>query len=133
MIRPASLRFDWPWVKLLIGRVIEKTGEPWWPEDVYAAVSSGKAAMWVSDEPPGVMVAYADKEAWSQDPTLHVWVMACDDMAMLEREGYVVLEDAARRIGAKKLVMDSPRPGWQRRGWRVSKFNYERACDAPRT
>jgi hypothetical protein len=125
-IRPANLRQDWPWVRLLIQRVIDKTGEPWWPEDVYAAVSAGRALMWVCDEPPGVMVAYPDRAVWTQEPTLHIWVMACDDMAMLTAEGYKVLHETAHKLGARMLTMDSPREGWQRKGWRVAKYKYER-------
>ena len=127
MIRPANLRQDWPRVSLLLERCIAKTDEPWWPEDVYASVANGKSAMWVSDDPAGVLVAYPDREEWTQDMVLHVWIVACDDMAALEHEAYTVLAEAARKIGAKKLVMDSPRTGWQRNGWAVRRYTYERS------
>ena len=111
----------------LLDRVIAKTGEAWWPEDIYAAVTVGKAAMWVSDDPQGVMVAYAGKEDWSGDTVLHVWIVACERMEGLQDEAYKVLSDAAMRVGAKKLVMESPRGGWQREGWKVQRYIYERS------
>ena len=127
VIRPAALRQDWPWVKPLLDSVIAKTGEAWWPEDVYAAVSSGKAAMWVSDSPEGVLVAYPEKEGWSGETVLHVWVCACESMSGIVCEAYKVLTDAALKVGAKKLVMESPRKGWQREGWNVQRYIYERS------
>lgn len=126
MIRPANLREDWIWVRGLIERVIVRLNEQYLPEDVYAAVKGGAAAMWVADDPQGVLVAYQDKAAWSGEPVLHVWICVCDDSEPLQDEAYKVLEDAARRIGAKRIVMESPRPGWQKRGWTVARYKYER-------
>jgi hypothetical protein len=126
-IRPAELRKDWPWVKPLIDIVIAKTDEPWWAEDVYAAVTSGRALMHVSDKPAGVMVCYPDKEVWTAEPVLHVWALWCvDGMETLQDEAYAILNDVAKRVGTKKIVMESPRGGWQKVGWKVKKYIYER-------
>jgi hypothetical protein len=126
-IRSAELRKDWPWVKPLVEAVIAKTNEPWWPEDVYASVVAGRAAMWVNDEPEGVLVAYPEAEAWTGDKVLHVWVCHCvGGMEQLNDEIMAILEAARQRIGAKSIVMDSPRPGWQKAGWRVKRYIYER-------
>jgi hypothetical protein len=121
------LRKDWPWVRPLLEKVIAKTREPWWPEDVYAAVTNGKAAMWVCDEPEGVLVAYQDVESWSGDKLLHVWVCYCvGGMESMGEQAYRVLDEAKQRVGAKAIVMDSPRPGWQKAGWRIKRIIYER-------
>jgi hypothetical protein len=126
-IRPAELRKDWPWVRPLLEIVIAKTGEQWIAEDVYAAVSNSRALMHVSDKPAGVMVSYPDKEAWSGDQVLHVWALWCvDGMEALQDEAYAILTDVAKRVGAKRVLMESPRAGWQRVGWQVKKYIYER-------
>lgn len=127
MIRPAELRKDWPWVRPLIEKCIAKTGEQWWPEDVYANVSNGKAAMYVCDEPEGVMVCYPDREHWTGEIVLHVWALwSVGGMAQLADEAYALLGDLAKKCGATRLRMDSPRQGWQKAGWQVKKYIYER-------
>jgi hypothetical protein len=114
-------------VKPLIEAVIAKTNEPWWPEDVYAAVKSGTAGMFVSDEPEGVLVVYPDTEAWTGDKLLHVWIChAVGGMQVLWPEADKILQGMAQKIGAKALSFHSPRPGWQKTGWKVKEYIYER-------
>lgn len=126
-IRSVELRKDWPWVKPLIEAVIAKTDEKWWPEDIYAAVKNQTAAMFVSDDPEGVLVAYQGQEAWTGDTVLHIWVCHCKQgMEMLWDEGWQMVEKMKERIGAKYVVMDSPRPGWQKLGWEITRYIYKR-------
>lgn len=129
MIRPAELRKDWPWVRPLLDEVRRKRGSEWWPEDVYAAVTNGKAAMFVSDEPEGVICCYPDKEAWTQEMTLFIWLVYCvNGMERLQDEANALLNQMAKNIGAKKIVMDG-RLGWQKRGWAIKSCIYEREVE----
>jgi hypothetical protein len=47
-------------------------------------------------------------------------------MQAIVDEANEFLDAAAQRIGAQKLVMESPRPGWQRKGWKIREYQYER-------
>ena len=126
MIRPVELRKDWGWVKPLVEAVKQKNGYDWFVEDVYGAVAYGKAAMYVNDEPEGVLVVYPDKEVWTNEPVLFVWIVYCrDGMEQMQAQTYAFLDDLKTKIGATKLVMDG-RPGWQKCGWRVKRIFYER-------
>lgn len=126
MIRPAELRRDWVWVRPLIQAVRDKTAADWYVEDVYAAVSSGRAAMAVLDEPEGVMVAYPDSDSWTKEPFVHVWICYCvGGMEQFQADAMKVLRDYAATFKAKRLVMHSPRPGWQKAGWRIKEYVYE--------
>jgi hypothetical protein len=126
VIRAADLRKDWVWVRPLIEKVRAKTKQEWLVEDIYAAVSTGRAAMCVLDEPEGVMVAYPEADAWSKEPYIHVWVCYCvSGMAQFQEDAMKVLRDYAAKFNAKKIVMHSPRTGWQKVGWRVKEYVYE--------
>jgi hypothetical protein len=126
VIRPADLRKDWPWVKPLVDEVRRKRDSQWWVEDVYAAVSTGKAAMYVSDDPEGVIVLYPDKEAWTNEVTLFIWLVWCrDGMVRIQDEANALIDRLAKNIGAKKVVMDGRR-GWEKHGWTIRNCTYER-------
>ena len=106
-------------------QVKDKTGEAWIAEDIYSAVSTGKAAMYVSDVPEGVIVLYPDKEAWSGETVLFVWLVYCKAMDQMQDECYALLEQLRQNVGATKIVMHG-RPGWQKFGWKVKQVIYER-------
>ena len=127
MIRQAELRKDWPWAKHLVEAVRAKTNEEWLSEDVYVAVATGKAAMYVLDDPQGVLVCYPEKDAWSGDPMLHIWIVYCiGGMEQFIDEAMQLLNKLAGNISAKTMVMHSPRAGWQKAGWTVKEYVYER-------
>jgi hypothetical protein len=126
VIRAADLRKDWPWVKPLLEKIQAKTGADWYVEDVYAAVLSRRAAMAVLDEPEGVMVAYPETDTWTKEPYVHVWICYCvGGMEQFQADAMKVLSDYAATFKAKRLVMHSPRPGWQKAGWRIKEYVYE--------
>jgi hypothetical protein len=113
-------------VRPLVEAVRAKTSADWYAEDVYAAVASGRAAMCVLDDPQGVMVAYPDQDAWTKEPYVHVWVCHCvGGMEQFQAEAMAVLRDYAAKFNAKRLVMHSPRPGWQKAGWNIKEYVYE--------
>ena len=125
VIRQAELRKDWPWVRPLVEQVKAKTGEAWLAEDIYSAVSTGKAAMYVSDDPEGVIVLHPSADEWSGDKTLFVWLVYCKAMDQMQDECYALLEQLRQNVGATKIVMHG-RPGWQKFGWKVKQVIYER-------
>lgn len=126
MIRQPDLRKDWVWIKPCLEKVKAKTKEGWLVEDVYAAVSAGRAAMYVVDEPESVLVVYETTEGWTGEKLLHVWIVYSEDMIQYEQRAYTLLEQLRQKIGARSVVMESPRKGWAKHGWKVKRYIYER-------
>lgn len=125
MIRPAE-RKDWLWAKPLIEEVKAKHGYAWLVEEVFAAVVSGRASMYVSDEPAGVLVVHPEQDQWSGEVSLFVWLCHCvGGLDRIEAETYALLDELKTKIGASKIVMHG-RPGWQKRGWTIKQIIYER-------
>lgn len=126
MIRPAELRKDWAWCRPLLEDVKAKGDHPWLVEDIYAAIVGGKAAMFVSDEPEGVIVVHPEKDIWSGEVSLFVWAAHCvGGLERIETETYALLDDLKSKVGATKIVMHG-RPGWQKRGWKIKQVIFER-------
>jgi hypothetical protein len=89
-------------------------------------VSSGKAAMYVCDEPEAVLVVHLDRESWTGDVVVHVWLCHCvGALDQMQDETYALLDELKAKAGATRIVMDG-RVGWQKRGWKIRKIIYER-------
>lgn len=126
MIRPAELRKDWPWVKPLLEEVKAKGEHGWLPEDIYAAVSANRAAMYVSDEPEGVIVVQLSPDSWTGEQSLFVWAAHCKHgYDLISEETYALLDKLKAQYGCRSIQMEG-RPGWQKRGWKIKKILYER-------
>lgn len=103
-----------------------KGNHDWLPEDVYAAVLTNNAWMFVSDEPEGVLVVQKDVNPWNGETALHVWLAHCvDGLELIGDETYALLDQLKTKIGASRITMDG-RPGWQKRGWKIKKILFER-------
>lgn len=110
----------------MLEEVKQKGEQTWLVEDVYAAVATGRAMMFVSDEPEGVIVVHGDKDQWSGEASIFVWAAHCvGGLDRIETETLALLDDLKAKAGASKIVMHG-RPGWQKRGWKVKQIIYER-------
>jgi hypothetical protein len=91
--------------------VIARTGEPWLPEDVYAALGDGRAFLHVAmdGERIGFFVV-----ATPQDGDLFVWAAAALTGGVRVRDVIAWIKRHAADCGFARVCFASPRKGWKR-------------------
>lgn len=117
----------WPWVRAGLLEVSERTEPTWIPEDVYAELKSGSAALLTINGDAGFCVV---KRLVDYDgPSLFLWAMwGPGELAPLYDEIMAALDGFARQAECKRIRMMSPRKGWRRvNGWRERDTVYERS------
>jgi hypothetical protein len=117
-----DVRECWDDVLPGLADIKEKRSPSWRPEDVYAACLSGKAFLYVADCCGCFVVLQEKQDAHSLRRDLLVWIGYGFDDA----QGAHVHEllELARKIEAKRLVMISPRKGFERTGWTIDTTTY---------
>ena len=108
-IEPNNLRQCWGFVRPGLLKILEKSPEPWIPDDVYADCYSGKSMLWIAQDdarPVGFAVLQP------QGTTPHVWCVHLDS-GYLET-GWQHLLEIARNGKAERITFDSWRPGWDK-------------------
>jgi hypothetical protein len=108
-IEPNNLRQWWGFVRPGLLKILEKSPEPWIPEDVYADCYSGKSMLWIAQvdaRPVGFAVLQP------QGTTLHVWCVHLESGHL--DTGWQHLLEIARSGGAERITFDSWRPGWEK-------------------
>ena len=127
---PAAKLYDvWGWVRNGLVDCAGKTQERWLPEDVYLAIKGGSAFLYAIEHKGDeigftVLCQHNDPDG----PCLFVWAMWTEPGAGAPVEGMIcsALEAKAREIGAKRIRMQSPRKGWERKAyWRQTAALYE--------
>lgn len=108
-IDPNNLRQWWGFIRPGLLKILEKSPEPWIPEDVYADCFSGRSMLWIAQDdarPVGFAVLQP------QGTALHVWCVHLE-RGHLET-GMQHLLEIARNGNAERLTFESWRPGWDR-------------------
>ena len=128
-LNPADVRTCWEDVVLPgLWAVKAKTGAHWRPEDVYVALVTRVAYLYVGE--PGFVIVQPKEDPFTGEPELLVWVAYSQDQESVERFQPAV-DEVARMNGFTKLTMWSDRPGWQKvSGWKQISAVYERRLDA---
>lgn len=124
-VPPAQIKERWP-------RVVEglkRIGEPdWLPEDVYHLLRTpfdrgGAVLTLVGDDGFIVWQRYPGDDGRGM-----LFVIACaGDLEKHYPQVYEELDALAREIGCARIRHISPRKGWERRGWTMKGYVYERA------
>jgi hypothetical protein len=83
----------------------------WRPEDVYAEVVNGNA--WLYTAPEGFIIFQPQREPYSGDRVLLVWIVWGEGARLLEKYNDDV-EALARFHGFDMITFWSPRPGLER-------------------
>ena len=108
-IEPNNLRQWWGFVRPGLLKILQKSPEPWIPEDVYADCFEGRSMLWVAQDdarPVGFAVLQP------QGTALHVWSVHLEHGHL--EAGWQLLLNIARNGQAETLTFDSWRPGWER-------------------
>jgi hypothetical protein len=129
-VPPQELRAAWKQIKPAVQDIWAACGEPWLVEDVYAALVTGAAQLWRRPDGSGWVVLKITQEPYSGEPMLLVWLAWSapgTEEVVAANAGQV--REIARAAGVKRLVFESPRRGWERRGpalgWRAVYTHFE--------
>ncbi len=107
-----NVRDEWAAILYGIQEVRDRGHEKWWPEDIYVALRSGSAFLYLIPKGPGFVIFQRHMDA--DGPVLFVWII-WGELAAIEDELYTEIEQLAKAMQAKRVRMHSPRKGWQRR------------------
>ena len=120
----ANWRPMWPMVRVGLEQIIAKTSPSWIPEDVYAELKSGAAALFTVDDHNAFLVAKRINDYDGQ--VLFIWaIWGPNEFADSYREVQDELAKIARSLGCSAMRMTSPRRGWRRAGWTERETIYE--------
>jgi hypothetical protein len=122
-INPADLHNCWFSIRQGLEVVLERTGEDYLPEDVYAAIKAGTAYLYVFDT--GFTVLVNSKAPYTNEPVLFVWIAYHATHEDLQEEFYAELKKMAKTIGASKITWNSPRRWERRSGAKLVAYSYE--------
>jgi hypothetical protein len=121
-VPPERIHEVWSWVRVGLEEVKRRANAVWLPEDIYLALKSKSAFLFIKDE--GFCVLQRTTEA--DGPRLFIWALHAPKMMRENSEAVMEeLKTMARAVGAKALRMQSPRKGWERCGWEVKEIVYE--------
>ena len=115
LIHPDSLRAVWPDVRAGLETMPK---DDWIVEDVYHAIKSGAAALYIGQNDSGFcgfLVLQKLLGEFSRDPILHCWLAYNHGEGEIYDKALEFLKSQARQMGAKRLTFGSPRPGWGKR------------------
>jgi hypothetical protein len=126
-----SLVFEWDRVRAGLIEVKAATTDDWLPEDVYLALKTGGASLYVGEDKDGDYLGFV---VLKQVPTFHaskveIWCAHSATSVPLMRTFFPLIQDLARNAGAEKISFSSARPEWaaavRRLGFKPKQVQYE--------
>lgn len=115
---PKELRTYWPTISSALDAVIEATSPDWIKEDVYHRIKSESAManlIYESGRYQAMFILTNEREEYSGKPSMHIWIAHCIGGAPAYDFGLDAIKQIARSMGASRLTLESPRPGWGKR------------------
>ncbi len=110
----SNIRQIWPVILPGLVKVKETNGEPWIPEDIYAALMTGNASLYAGYR-QGAYTGFAVLQAitfpYEDSPVLNVWI----GYSVEKSSGHLGAEAArhvANEAGIERVVFSSPQEGW---------------------
>jgi hypothetical protein len=123
-LKLADIRSEWDRIRPVIERLIQKGNGAFRAEDVYAAVVTGSAHLYTGET--GFIVVQPDKDKITGEAALLIWIACASGTGNITRF-QPAIDQLAIENGYHKLVMSSPRKGWERvEGWRKVTTLFER-------
>jgi hypothetical protein len=122
-INPADLHKHWDFVRKGCEVVKVKTGENWLPEDVYTAIKTNSAQLFLFAD--GFCVLQHIKDAYNNENVLHIWVAYHSTREDIKEASTNELIKIAKSIGARTITFTSPRKWDLYTGAKVKSVNYE--------
>ena len=111
-IDPADLHAVWPDVRQSIDRLLAKAPARWLPEDVYTAIRSNTATLYVVKESDCYCGCFVlQLRAEYDGPVVFCWIA---EGKFLFEWALSHVKEIAKAKGAKRIEFRSPRRGWKR-------------------
>jgi len=117
-IHPDGLHTAWPRVKEGLLKILEQSPDDWFPEDVYHALKSGHAQLFVGTDTQGFagfLVLRLVGREFSKVQDMHVWCAYSVGDADVFEAGLDFVRNAARQAGCQRITFGSKRTGWMKR------------------
>lgn len=122
-VPPNELHSWWDMVRDDIIECSQHDKENVWPEDVYSALKSGWAVLYVctvNGDYQGMMVTTTHTDQWDQSNRwLHVWFLNVHDRPDVILAGNKYLEGVARQLGFDMITFRADREAFERWGKRL--------------
>jgi hypothetical protein len=127
-INPADIHRVWFHVKHGLEVILDRTNETWLPEDVYTAIKTGQAQLFMFEG--GFTVLQSVRDQYTNEPILHIWAAyhgQNDDGTLADVTDifHSELRKIAHNIGSKRITFNSPRRWERRSGATLKSYNYE--------
>ena len=112
VIDPADLHSVWPDVRASLEKVLRKSPSRWLPEDVFTAIRSANATLYVVQENGCYIGCFVlQLRAEFDGPVVFCWIA---EGKFLFEWALDHVKEIARGRGAKRIEFRSPRRGWTR-------------------
>src|SRR5690606_25759718 len=125
LIHPANLRRVWPQVRAGLDTM---PSDDWIAEDVYHAIKTGDAALYVADG--AFFVLRRIVAEFSGNVSCHVWLAYNASGADTYDAATDLVRVVAKQMGATRITFGSPRPGWAKR-FPLVEATYQIPMEAP--
>lgn len=114
-INPIELHDYWKLIKPGLKKV-EKYGDHWLPEDIYASLKAGQAHLHIGYVDADYVGFVITQQVQAYDgPVLHIWGAYSEGENLLGM-GMGHFKEWAANMKARRITFDSPREGWKRVG-----------------
>lgn len=120
-IPATEISFEWDRVRAGLVEVKKATTDDWLPEDVYMAIKTGGASLYVGEDQHGDYLGFI---VLMLVKTFHgskveIWCAHSATPAPLMRTFWPQIQDIARQTGANKIGFSSAREEWQQAAKRL--------------
>jgi hypothetical protein len=120
-IPPAEIAFEWERVRAGLMVVKRATSDDWLPEDVYMAIKTGGAALFLLEDEHGDYLGFV---VLKLVPTFHgkrldIWAAYCSGKQSAMRIYLPKIKELAKQAGAQSIGFSSARPEWGKAAPRI--------------
>ena len=123
-INPADLHSVWFQVRSGLEVVLEKSFDTWIPEDVYCAIKTGNAQLFLIDG--GFVVMQSNRDQWTNEQSLHIWITFHESGNFdVTDDFHANLRKLADNAGINKITFSSKRRWERKSGAKVKEIIYE--------
>lgn len=116
-IHPNELRAHWPVVSAALDDVISASSPDWIKEDVYHRIKTDARAHLIYDagQYRAMFILTRETEEYSGNASVHIWIAHNSGDPAAYEFGLDAIKKIAVSLGATRLTLESPRPGWGKR------------------
>ncbi len=134
MLRAIAIKdiaHDWDRVRAGLLEVKQATTDDWLPEDVYMALKTGGATLYVGEDEQGDYLGFIVLRLVQtfHGSKVEIWCAHSATARPLMREFWPQIQDVCRNVGADKISFSSAREEWQvaakRLGFVPKQISYE--------